>query len=75
MIYFYSKGSNGMTNPVRKNMSSESTLLKNITKRLVRGNVRMQRGFFDSPATWKEKKDQHVEKLKRVSHLLYPEKF
>lgn len=64
-----------MSNTKKSIALFEQSLLKNVAERLVRGNIRMQRGSFDTPTSWQEKQKQHAKKLKHVSHLLYPEKF
>lgn len=53
----------------------EDAIFKSRAKRLSRGNISLQRGLFDTPNQWQLKQQQHSEKLKRVSHCLYPEKY
>ena len=53
----------------------EESLFRSRAKRLSRGNIRLQRDLFETTSTWTKKKQQHTEKIKRVAHRLYPEKY
>lgn len=45
------------------------------TRKLARGNIRLQRGMFLTKQEWQNKKDNHAAKLAYVSHQWYPEKY
>ncbi len=74
-MIFLSKGRDNMYKIQEKVVAFEDAISRSRAKRLARGNILLQRGLFYTANEWQQKQQQHAEKLRRVSHRLYPEKY
>ena len=50
-------------------------LEKNVTAKLARGNVKLQRGNYRTDSEWEKIIKNRPEKLRKLKHFLYPEKY